>query len=37
MNDFRDTDETYGRRKALGEVINNHDLTLRTSIIGPDF
>ena len=26
----------YGRTKALGEVINSRDLTLRTSIIGPD-
>jgi dTDP-4-dehydrorhamnose reductase len=31
-------DETnfYGRSKALGEVINEKDLTLRTSIIGPE-
>lgn len=35
-SDFRDADDTYGRSKALGEVINDHDLTLRTSIIGPD-
>lgn len=34
--DFRDADDTYGRSKALGEVINNHDLTVRTSIIGPE-
>lgn len=34
--DFRDADDTYGRSKALGEVINDHDLTLRTSIIGPE-
>lgn len=34
--DFRDADDTYGRSKALGEVINNQDLTLRTSIIGPE-
>jgi dTDP-4-dehydrorhamnose reductase len=26
----------YGRSKALGEIINNKDLTIRTSIIGPD-
>lgn len=25
----------YGRTKALGELINNKDLTLRTSIVGP--
>jgi dTDP-4-dehydrorhamnose reductase len=26
----------YGQSKALGEIINNKDLTFRTSIIGPD-
>jgi dTDP-4-dehydrorhamnose reductase len=26
----------YGRSKALGEIRNNKDLTLRTSIIGPE-
>ncbi|MBA7555115.1 hypothetical protein ES705_47768 [subsurface metagenome] len=35
-NDFRDADDTYGRSKALGEVKNDKDLTLRTSIIGPE-
>jgi len=34
--DFRDADDVYGRSKALGEVINNKDLTIRTSIIGPE-
>ncbi len=34
--DFRDADDTYGRSKALGEIINDKDLTLRTSIIGPE-
>lgn len=34
--DFRDADDVYGRSKALGEIINNKDLTLRTSIIGPE-
>lgn len=34
--DFRDADDTYGRSKAMGEVINDKDLTLRTSIIGPE-
>lgn len=34
--DFRDADDIYGRSKALGEVINNKDLTIRTSIIGPE-
>jgi dTDP-4-dehydrorhamnose reductase len=35
-NDFRDADDIYGRSKALGELINNKDLTFRTSIIGPE-
>lgn len=35
-NDFKDADDIYGRSKALGELINNRDLTLRTSIIGPE-
>ena len=34
--DFRDGDTVYARTKALGEVINEHDLTVRTSIIGPE-
>ena len=33
---FKDADDIYGRSKALGEVINEHDLTIRTSIIGPE-
>lgn len=35
-NDLRDADDVYGRSKALGELINNDDLTIRTSIIGPE-
>lgn len=35
-NDFRDADDIYGRSKALGEIINEKDLTIRTSIIGPE-
>ncbi len=35
-NSFRDGDDNYARTKALGEVINNKDLTIRTSIIGPE-
>jgi dTDP-4-dehydrorhamnose reductase len=35
-DDFRDADDTYGRSKALGEVINDIDVTLRTSIVGPE-
>lgn len=34
--DFRDADDVYGRSKALGEIINEKDLTIRTSIIGPE-
>jgi dTDP-4-dehydrorhamnose reductase len=35
-NSFRDEDNIYGRSKALGEIINGYDLTIRTSIIGPE-
>lgn len=35
-DDFRDADDVYGRSKALGEIINEKDLTIRTSIIGPE-
>lgn len=35
-NAFRDGDDNYARTKALGEVINEKDLTIRTSIIGPE-
>ena len=34
--DFKDARDIYGLSKALGEINNNHDLTLRTSIIGPE-
>lgn len=34
--DYRDADDIYGRSKALGEIINDKDLTIRTSIIGPE-
>lgn len=33
--DFKDARDIYGLSKALGEVVNGVDLTLRTSIIGP--
>lgn len=33
---FRDGDDNYARSKALGEVINDRYLTIRTSIIGPE-
>ncbi len=32
----RDGEDFYGRSKALGEVIDGNDLTIRTSIIGPE-
>lgn len=35
-SDFRDGDSIYDRSKALGEICNGKDLTLRMSIIGPD-
>jgi len=35
-NSFRDADTFYGRSKALGEINDNKNLTIRTSIIGPD-
>lgn len=34
--DFRDADDVYGRSKALGEIVGGKDLTVRTSIIGPE-
>ena len=34
--DFRDADDVYGRSKSLGEINNETDLTIRTSIIGPE-
>jgi dTDP-4-dehydrorhamnose reductase len=33
---FKDGDDNYARTKALGEVINDKDLTIRTSFIGPE-
>jgi len=35
-SDVRDADDVYGKSKGLGEIINNKDLTIRTSIIGPE-
>lgn len=34
--DFRSSDTLYGRSKALGELNDDHNLTIRTSIVGPD-
>ena len=36
-NSVKDAYTIYGQTKALGEINNNNNLTLRTSIIGPDF
>lgn len=33
---FRSADTLYGRSKALGELCDGKNLTLRTSIVGPD-
>lgn len=33
---YRDGDDNYARTKALGEVVNDKDLTIRTSIIGSE-
>jgi dTDP-4-dehydrorhamnose reductase len=35
-NDFTDGSGFYAQSKALGEIINDKDLTIRTSIIGPE-
>jgi len=34
--DIKDADDIYGRAKALGEIIDNKHLTLRTSVVGPE-
>jgi len=33
---FRSADTMYGRSKAIGELNNDRNLTIRTSIVGPD-
>ncbi len=33
---MRDAKSFYGSSKALGEINNDHNVTLRTSIVGPD-
>jgi len=35
-NDFKDGEGMYAQSKALGELTNDKDLTIRTSIIGPE-
>jgi dTDP-4-dehydrorhamnose reductase len=34
--DFKDADSIYGRTRALGEINDNKNVNLRTSIIGPE-
>jgi dTDP-4-dehydrorhamnose reductase len=34
--DFKDGESVYALSKALGELVNEKDLTIRTSIIGPE-
>ncbi|WP_175622837.1 dTDP-4-dehydrorhamnose reductase family protein [Chryseobacterium schmidteae] len=35
-SDFKDGEGFYAQSKALGEITNDKDLTIRTSIIGPE-
>ena len=35
-NDFKDGETVYARTKAFGELLNDRDLTIRTSFIGPN-
>lgn len=35
-SDLKDSNDYYGRSKALGEINNAKDLTIRTSIVGPE-
>jgi dTDP-4-dehydrorhamnose reductase len=34
---FKDANDVYGRSKSLGEIDENNHITIRTSIIGPEF
>jgi dTDP-4-dehydrorhamnose reductase len=36
IDDLSDAFDYYGKTKFLGEINNNKDLTIRTSIVGPD-
>ncbi len=36
LNDIPDADSFYARTKAIGEIINDKDITIRTSLIGPE-
>lgn len=35
-DDFKDGESFYDRSKALGEIANSKDFTIRTSIVGPE-
>lgn len=35
-DDFKDGEGFYAQSKALGEIVNEKDVTIRTSIIGPE-
>ena len=35
-SDEKDGKDTYAKAKGLGEIINEHHLTLRTSVVGPE-
>lgn len=35
-NSFKDAADVYGNSKALGEIVDDRNLTIRTSIIGPE-
>lgn len=37
VEDPPDADSFYARTKAVGEVINDKDITIRTSLIGPEY
>ncbi len=36
VSDVKDAEDFYGQTKSLGELNNENDLTIRTSIIGPE-
>ena len=35
-DDYKDAKNIYGKTKGLGELINDKDLTIRTSVVGPE-
>ena len=36
LDDWPDANSFYARSKALGEIVNEKDITIRTSLIGPE-